>query len=584
MRKINARGRGRAAASFAVTAALLGGAAAAVSTGPAQSAEPAGDCTEAYPVAEVTDGQAVTGLTVSEGTTPDAFTGEIIGVIEDGIAPGLDMVMADLDSPALTAAGGVWAGMSGSPVYAEDGRLIGAVAYGLSWGPSPIAGITPFEEMDNYLPDPPAPRVKISDRQAREIARASDVSADEAEQGFSQLRIPQRVAGLTASRVETLQSRPKFRDNEYLNKKFAGVGGNIASRDSAPEDLVAGGNLAVSMSYGDVTQGGVGTVTSVCDGGIVGFGHPATFLGTTTLTMHPADALFVQPESLGAPFKVANFGDPAGTISGDHLSGISGTFGALPPTTSITSSVAFDGRSRTGSSYVSVPEANASTTFYQQLVNHDRVLDGIFGGSELMTWSITGTDADGEPFELGMTDRYASTYDITFESPWELADLVYFLSGFEDVTVDEVVVDSDVNDDSSTWRLKTVEQRRDGAWTRITRDKPAIAKRGEALELRGLLVGPADTSMTVPLTLDVPKKANRRGYLVVGGGAYNWTSYWGANNVDEIAEALADAVRNDAVFAELYVSGRRNQTDRVVTEPTDKVVTGQKYIQVKVKG
>ena len=42
------------------------------------------------------------------------------------------------------------AGATGTIVF-EDGRLIGAVAYGLSWGPSPIAGITPFEEMDDYL-------------------------------------------------------------------------------------------------------------------------------------------------------------------------------------------------------------------------------------------------------------------------------------------------------------------------------------------------------------------------------------------------------------------------------------------------
>jgi hypothetical protein len=36
--------------------------------------------------------------------------------------------------------------MSGSPVYAADGRLIGAVAYGLA-GASTIAGITPAADM-----------------------------------------------------------------------------------------------------------------------------------------------------------------------------------------------------------------------------------------------------------------------------------------------------------------------------------------------------------------------------------------------------------------------------------------------------
>ena len=83
----------------------------------------------------------------------------------------------------------------------------------------------------------------------------------------------------------------------------------------APDDVVAGGNLAASYSYGDITMGGVGTATSVCNNKVVGFGHPMDFLGETSLSLHPADALYVQPDSLGAPFKVANFAPPAAAIT-----------------------------------------------------------------------------------------------------------------------------------------------------------------------------------------------------------------------------------------------------------------------------
>ena len=68
----------------------------------------------------------------------------MLGVLKDGVLPGIDMVMARLDSPTIQQVGGIWQGMSGSPVYAADGRLIGAVAYGFSFGASPVAGITPF--------------------------------------------------------------------------------------------------------------------------------------------------------------------------------------------------------------------------------------------------------------------------------------------------------------------------------------------------------------------------------------------------------------------------------------------------------
>ena len=135
--------------------------------------------------------------------SPDPFTGEVIGVLEDGIAPGLDMVIVDLDSPAIQAAGGIWQGMSGSPVYAGDGRLIGAVAYGLAYGPSPIAGVTPFEEMDDYLPAA-KPGAKVDGRTATAIAAASDVSADQASQGFEALGVPTGVSGVGAARLAKL--------------------------------------------------------------------------------------------------------------------------------------------------------------------------------------------------------------------------------------------------------------------------------------------------------------------------------------------------------------------------------------------
>ena len=168
--------RSRAAAAALTGLALLGGGA-AITSSPANAAPPAEDCKAAVPITEVARGNPVTGLTVDTGTVPEGFTGEILGVINDGIAPGLDMVMARLDSAEINRVG-IWQGMSGSPVYAEDGRLIGAVAYGLAWGASPIAGITPFEDMDDYLGGAAAPaRIAVGNGLAADIARQGDVTA-----------------------------------------------------------------------------------------------------------------------------------------------------------------------------------------------------------------------------------------------------------------------------------------------------------------------------------------------------------------------------------------------------------------------
>src|SRR5688572_12561982 len=130
-----------------VSVAVLAVATPLVGPAPAHSvpADPA--CPDAFPVADLAKGQPVDGLTVSSGNVPDVFAGEVLGVVDDGIAPDLDMIAVRLTSTEIDRVGGIWAGMSGSPVYAADGRLIGAVAYGLAFGPSPVAGVTPAEEM-----------------------------------------------------------------------------------------------------------------------------------------------------------------------------------------------------------------------------------------------------------------------------------------------------------------------------------------------------------------------------------------------------------------------------------------------------
>ena len=105
--------------------------------------------------------------------------------------------------------------------------------------------------------------------------------------------------------------------------------------------MVAGGNLVATESTGDIVFGGLGTITSVCDGRVVGFGHPMEFAGNSTYGMAGADALYIQGDSLGSPFKVANIGDLLGTIDQDRMTGISGPLGPLPDSAPVTSTVTY---------------------------------------------------------------------------------------------------------------------------------------------------------------------------------------------------------------------------------------------------
>jgi SpoIVB peptidase S55 len=99
-----------------------------------------------YPLSEVHRGLHGVAYTVFEGTQPEPMDVEILGVLNNVLGPGQDMILARLkgSKPEYT---GVVAGMSGSPVYI-DGKLLGALSYRIGqFSKEPIAGITPIAEM-----------------------------------------------------------------------------------------------------------------------------------------------------------------------------------------------------------------------------------------------------------------------------------------------------------------------------------------------------------------------------------------------------------------------------------------------------
>src|SRR3954453_18390101 len=90
------------------------------------------------------------GLTVSRGKTIDTFPVTVLGVLKDGVGVGHDMIIVDVHDYAAMddpqhGVHGIWAGMSGSPVYTNEAtpRLIGSISFGLAFGPSTIGGVEP---------------------------------------------------------------------------------------------------------------------------------------------------------------------------------------------------------------------------------------------------------------------------------------------------------------------------------------------------------------------------------------------------------------------------------------------------------
>ncbi|WP_028644326.1 hypothetical protein [Nocardioides sp. URHA0020] len=527
--------------TLSLTATALAGTASAL------GADPAADCTQPFPVADLTPGDPVEGLTVLTGTTPTGFTGQVLGTLNDGIAPGVDMVLVKVDPAGLATdeVKGIWQGMSGSPVYAADGRLIGAIAYGLSTEQSWIAGVTPFEDMDDYL-TAPALRVGLKPTIAAKVAAAAGVSKAQAARGFEQLPVPLAVSGVPSRFLHpsaaTLAKHPWLRTDLYA------AGRSSLGVSDGAETMVAGGNLAASLSYGDVLMAGVGTVTSVCGDKVVGFGHPMEFSGDSTLSLHPAEALYIQGDN--PPFKVANIGAPVGTIFGDHMTGITGQFGALPSTATVTSKVTKGSRTRIGKSYVSARSSDnlATTTLLESSLNHALVVDGSAPGSEILRWKVSGVDADNRPFTLAWTDRVRATMDLASEASYYAASAAYEIADMEGVTVNDVVTVGDVVPNGRHYRLQRVEQLRSGKWSWLSESRPATAVHGKSIKLRAVLRS-GSTTLRVPFTFAVPRSAaGKMAILDVTGGASTEVEL--GDTVATARKALSSAVRSDTVQAQ----------------------------------
>lgn len=474
-------------------------------------------CPDPLPVEDAVDGVLGTGLTVERGTEPTPFDAVVLGRIDDGIAAGVDMIIAELSSPAIQRAGGVWSGMSGSPVYAEDGRLIGAVSYVLAAG-SPIAGITPAESMLELLDDgaPPAglegARVAPPAPLAAEIAATGEATSSQARAGFAPMTVPVQASVGTSRSAQLMLGRLRG----DLPGTRVQAGGATVKANAVAQDIVPGSNYAAALSYGDVTLAGIGTTTLVCDGTAVAFGHPLLDTGPTTLSTHGASAVFVQPDPVFGAFKVANPGAVVGTVTSDSRVGIAGPLGTAPESTPVTASFTSpNGVVRTGSSQAVLGEITPDVAALQAVSTIERAYGAAAAGTVRFTLKVTVERADGSTTVVTRKD-VASSSSALARGPvaFVVADEVYRTvlelqdQELEDVRIAAVDISGSVSTTHSALRLRTVERRQVSAFRPMT-DYTRLAA-GTPLQVR-VGLSPTGSSAISRTTLTIPTPRDAAG-------------------------------------------------------------------------
>ena len=313
------------------------------------------DRADVLPVRAIKKGMKGYGLTVFEGTRPERFDVEVIDVLEN-FRPKQELILIKTIHPRLDVTK-IVAGMSGSPVYI-DGKMIGAYAYGWTFGVEPVAGVTPIRAMldDLARPLPPTLRgspLKLLPEPGAEKARSraslgqlgsgSDLGydvraharalagADGGGAALTTVSTPLLLSGFSPGALGVAR---EVLEPLGLLPLQAGGSGSATARPSQG-GFVDGGAIGVSLVSGDVSGMGLGTVTRVEGDRLVAFGHPMMGLGVTSLPTCEARVLWFMASQMRS-FKMGEEGAARGTLVNDRQSSIVVHQDAKPRTVPVT--------------------------------------------------------------------------------------------------------------------------------------------------------------------------------------------------------------------------------------------------------
>jgi len=286
------------------------------------------------PVSEIHVGMKGYGKTVFLGGKIERFEFEVLGLLNNAIAPGRNLILVKASGGPL-AETGILAGMSGSPCYI-DGRLIGALSIGFPYEKAPIGGITPIGEMLEQLkeiPETPSSRTPLilpkldtpkilKSAMLGQMVPLSEIMGEmEAVSGGGKL-LPLAVSGIGATpEIASLW--------EGMPVRFMAGGASTGSSHGEASLIEPGGMVSINLMQGDFNYSASGTITYVSGKKLLLFGHQFYNLGAVDLPLWSATVATLLPKFDNSE-KMATPVAPIGALRLDRSTGVAGILGAEP--------------------------------------------------------------------------------------------------------------------------------------------------------------------------------------------------------------------------------------------------------------
>ena len=259
-----------------------------------------------FPLEDLRPGMKGTARTVFSGSDTQEFGVEILGVLPGFPGPRQSAIIARLSGSNVEKTG-VFAGMSGSPVYI-DGKIVGAIAFSFPFSKEPIAGITPIKQMIDLFnkgsenAKPKEPRVVSFSQLAGtdwkpnlpkpavgSVSLLAPVSVGSPlmpllGQQMTPIATPLVFSGITQESLAAFA--PQLVASGLL--PVSGVGGSAAITPLAEVNgntFPPGSSISVQLVRGDYSLAAAGTVTLRDGDRIYAFGHPFLSLGASDMPM-----------------------------------------------------------------------------------------------------------------------------------------------------------------------------------------------------------------------------------------------------------------------------------------------------------
>ena len=237
-----------------------------------------------------------------------------VQVVNDFLAP-MPVYMVEASDPVLIQLGGIAQGMSGSPIFTEQGTW-GAIAYGFGSQDSPpyYFFATPIEWV---------------------IGTRGTVPAAKRTATWEGNRITPLDTPLLSTGLNGVHPLPEGKSSLLSTASAAGL------TQERQDSFEAGRPLTVGLLLGELTLGSLGTISYVDGNRIYGFGHPMFSAGPVELPIIGARVLG-EVSNLFAPFKFATLNPTVrGTLTEDRLPAVRGVLDEEPTLVPIKSVYAF---------------------------------------------------------------------------------------------------------------------------------------------------------------------------------------------------------------------------------------------------